>query len=342
MNSKRKHLFFIFVISILFLGCLNKQESTNDKSFEEDTQHKKSLPIMHTDKLTGVNINWSFLPKLDQGILDATASLHPKMIRYPGGTISKIWDWESGTSTKGNREAHTLDDLLRLQKATNAKVIFVLNTIQKTLENQLNLLRSARDMGIKIEYIEMGNEHYLGKFQYDLEAFPTGADYAKFVNRWAKAIRKEFPDAKIGISMFSRVSRDERKSAWNESILKNISRENFDAYVYHIYISAQNVGELTAKRVENIIKERTDTYESVKIDDPSKEVWITEYGVRTDTIEKTLLLTNALADYIESHADIALPQVLYTKSDKSFFSMLKAPNANSLSTLGEMFANRWK
>jgi len=78
MNSKRKYLFLIFVISIFFLGCLNNQESTNDKSFEEDTKDKTNLPIKNKDKLTGVNINWSFLPKLDQGILDATASLHPR------------------------------------------------------------------------------------------------------------------------------------------------------------------------------------------------------------------------------------------------------------------------
>ncbi|MCK4440599.1 MAG: hypothetical protein KAU90_01245, partial [Sulfurovaceae bacterium] len=71
-------------------------------------------------------------------------------------------------------------------------------------------------------------------------------------------------------------------------------------------------------------------------------VWITEYGVRTDTIEKTVTLTKALADYIETHANLALAQVLYTKSKTSFFSMLKPPYADKLTSLGKMFSKRWK
>lgn len=328
-----KQLFILITLLALF-GCTESKNNTQD------------------EKLTGMNINWSFLPPLTQDIVDATASLNPKMIRYPGGSVSKTWNWEDGTTSKSiNRPPHTLDDLLIIKEATNAKVTFVLNTINKTLENQLELLRTARAMGIPIEYIEMGNEHYLGKgnnaddagnHQDNVDAFPTGKEYAEFVNNWSPAIRDEFPDAKIGISMLARTNKNTRLQTWNDLIVSTIEAKNFDAYIYHIYVRSNSSLELNDENISEIIKERTDIFESVKIDDNSKKVWITEYGVHADTLDKTVTLTSALADYIEAEADIALPQVLYTKSSSTFFSMLTAPDADALTALGEMFAERWK
>lgn len=302
-------------------------------------------------KFTGPNINWGSLPELDENILDAVASLNLNMIRYPGGSVSKAWSWEEGTSNKpGNRAPHTLDDLVLMQEATNGKVTFVLNTIHKTLENQLELLRTAQNMGISIEYIEMGNEHYLGKggnvddsgkHQDNVDAFPTGKEYAEFVNEWASAIRDEFPDAKIGITMLARTSRNERLNTWNDLIVETVEAENFDAYIYHIYVNPDNSLELNDTNIANIIKTRTDTFELEKIDDASKEVWITEYGIHTDTLEKTVILYEALAEYIESNTDLAMPQVLYKQKD-SLTAMIASPNATSLTELGEMFSERWK
>ena len=83
------------------------------------------------------------------------------------------------------------------------------------------------------------------------------------------------------------------------------------------------------------------------IDDESKEVWITKYGVHADTLEKTVRITSALADYAESVANISLPQVLYRKSPdyyptapKKYFSLLTSPDGAGLTKLGEMFRDR--
>ncbi|MCK4441924.1 MAG: hypothetical protein KAU90_07940, partial [Sulfurovaceae bacterium] len=320
MIQRIKYLILIIILGLF--GCDNSYKST-EYTYNSDNNNS-SIEI--TKKLRGANINWSFLPEISQGLLDATNSLNPEIIRYPGGTISKTWNWKDGTTTKGNRTPHILDDLLILQKATNTKVIFVLNIIHKTLENQLELLRTAQSMGITINYIEMGNELYLGsevtsddsgKYQDNVDAFPSGTEYAQLINKWSPIIYNEFPNVKIGISMFSRVSNDERKKRWNDLVTKEIKPKNFDAYVYHIYISTDNSIELNSSTIPDIIKERIDAYKSVKVNDDSKEVWITEYGVHTDTIEKTVTLTKALADYIETHVNLALAQVLYTKSKTS-------------------------
>ncbi len=329
------------ILLITLVGCAAKDDEIIP---DNNTQQ----PTNQTSK-TGYNINWSFLPDLNQAIIDAAASLKPDIIRYPGGTVSKTWNWETGTTSKQpNRPAHTLDDLFSLKEATGADVIFVLNTINKTLDNQLEMLTTAQEMGIPIKYIEMGNEHYLGKgdnaddagnHQDNVKAFPTGKEYAEFVNRWAPAIRDAFPDAKIGITLLGRSNTNERLKNWNQLIVENINDSSFDAYIYHLYVHPRNI-EVTQQNVDVIIEQRTDDLEAVMIDDNSKEIWITEYGVHADTLEDTVILTSALADYIESIATISLPQVLYTKSSRTFFSILQPPDADSLTDLGLMFYQR--
>ena len=347
MLKKSRSNLFIVTLLLTLNACADTKKSTASDATDNSSSSTETVK-----KYTGININWSFLPELNQNILDATKALKPKMIRYPGGTVSQTWSWEDGTTSKAKkRTPHTLDDLLSLKQATDSEVIFVLNILSKPLDNQLELLRTARDMGIAINYIEMGNELYLGKgnnlddsgkHQENVKAFPTGKEYAKLVNEWAPAIRAEFPKAKIGISILARINKDQRLKTWNESIIDTIKSASFDAYIYHIYVNPDNSLTLNDNNISQIIKERTDIFESVQIDDDSKQVWITEYGVHADTLEKTVTLSSALADYIEANADIALPQVLYTKSDRTFFSMLTPPDADSLTALGKLFSKRWK
>ncbi|HHJ18805.1 MAG TPA: hypothetical protein ENJ84_03080 [Gammaproteobacteria bacterium] len=119
----------------------------------------------------------------------------------------------------------------------------------------------------------MGNEHHLGagdnaddsgKHQDNVASFPTGREYAKFVNGRAPAIREQFPDAKIGITMLGRVNNNrDRLKFWNSLIVENIDHDNFDAYVYHIYVRPDNTIELNETTIAQIIKKRTDILEEV-------------------------------------------------------------------------------
>jgi hypothetical protein len=338
---------------IMIFGCNGSNTKTSDSS--EGGTSEETTDEQASKLLTGFNINWSFLPELNNNIVAATATLQPKIIRYPGGTVSKTWQWKEGITTKhSNRTPHPLDDLVWIKEETDSKVIFVLNTISSDLENQLALLSAAQDRGIEIKHIEVGNEHYLGKgvnaddqgkHQDNVIAFPTGKEYAEFVNKWSEAILDKFPDAKIGISMLGKVkTNNQRLANWNKLIVEHINKDNFHAYVYHIYVHAEGDIALTADNMASIIKVRTDFLEEAiaMVGDDSKEKWFTEYGVHADTEEATVALTSLLADYVESIADISMPQVLYTKSDSTYFSLLTSPDADSLTELGTLFSTRAK
>jgi len=111
INFKIKKVKIKYYSNIRIINILNYLENNISKKIKiyEDLQVDKSITI----PLYWININWSFLPELDD-----------KKINL--------------------RVAHKLDDLLKVQKATNAKVIFVLNMISKDLNNQIKILLSLR------------------------------------------------------------------------------------------------------------------------------------------------------------------------------------------------------
>jgi len=323
-------------------------------------RNSKIIPILysiclsfslHADVLTGYNINWSFLPKLSEGLLKSAASLQPDLLRYPGGTVSKTWDWRAGKTTKRKRGvSHPLSDLKQMSRVTGAKVLFVLNTVSSSLEDQIAMLKKAQSMGIPVAYIEMGNEHYLGKgknrddsgkHQDNVKAFPTGKAYGALVNRWAKVLKHTFPGVKIGITMLGRsVKKSARQRNWNSDIVSTVEKRYFDAYIYHIYVHSRRNPVDTQAQMHAVVQRRIRDLKRMMVRDNSKEVWVTEYGVHDTEEKKVVEMTAMLADAIESFADIATPQVLYTRSKRTFFSLLKKPDAVGLTKLGEMFKKR--
>jgi len=313
--------------------------------------------------LTGFNINWRFLPKIDETLEFHVAELDPKIIRFPGGTIANSWDWEQGKSdSKKGGVIHSLDDLDELKDVTEAEVIFVLNILSSDLDKQLEMLEKAKDLGIAIKYVEIGNELYLGqggankddsgKHSKNVEKFPSGKEYAEFANEWATAIKAKFPKVKIALSALARDNvrgdgTDDALSAgnhgkyWNYNLAKYADKSKFDAYVYHLYIHLDDEIDLDDEQsINEVVQQRVDTFERSRIEDDSKEIWVTEYGVHANTAQRTAEVTSKLADYVESHAKISMPQVLISPSTTAYFSLINNVQRTELTTLGEMFKER--
>ncbi|MGL4884436.1 MAG: hypothetical protein ACRC8K_25790, partial [Waterburya sp.] len=136
----------------------------------------------------------------------AVRQVNPKLLRIPGGTESNYWDWQKGGLVKNVREAMAgypinfrnkdlkydaskLEDLQGGIKETNTEPIFVLNLATSSLESQLEMLRTARNLGMSVKYIELGNEFYFDVSNYK-RVFPTSADYAQTASEWIVAIKQ--------------------------------------------------------------------------------------------------------------------------------------------------------
>lgn len=127
-----------------------------------------------------------------------------------------------------------LSTLQRIVAETGTTPIFDLNVLTSNLADQLAMLRSASALGIPVRYIELGNEFYLSDTNYTYtRVFPTSADYAGLVAKWAPRIRAAFTDVKIAaVGSLPQVT--PREKIWNAAVL-SIAGPDIDALTLHDY-----------------------------------------------------------------------------------------------------------
>ncbi|WP_185962580.1 sulfatase-like hydrolase/transferase [Thalassomonas sp. M1454] len=181
------------------------------------------------------------------------AKTHANVMRYPGGTIANHFDWTKGVQfsyEKNEQGEYVLDEFgNKIQedstgdyKLENFKVgydqqgfmpIYVVNILTKDLQHTLDGLAQAKSLGLPVEYIEMGNEFYLGAggFPEYTAEFPTGAEYGTKACAWIEQIRAIYPDAKFALN--STMSPWARDINWHEEILSTCT--DFDASIIHSY-----------------------------------------------------------------------------------------------------------
>jgi hypothetical protein len=182
----------------------------------------------------------------DAALLSAFSSLHPGHLRYPAGTIANYWDWRAGWFKTGAEapyglgkatpNPYRLEDLKRACVACGAEPQIVLNLLTSTLDEQIEMLRAARDLGLTVSRVELGNEFYLEKEDYKA-CFPTAEDYGRVANEWIVAIKREFPKMKVGVvGAAVRAQDGVRRRTWNPRLLPTL--KGADALVLHIYQGA--------------------------------------------------------------------------------------------------------
>jgi hypothetical protein len=275
-------LSLLFVIFISY-SCTKKIVST------------KTTTITPT---IGFNQNWTFLPVLNNTMLTNIKSLKPDMIRYPGGTITHSWDWTQGIKIGSSTTPHPIQDIKSMADATNAKFVFVVDIVNRTIEDQILMLTSIQNIGVPINYIELGNELYGQDTEY-VTAFPSGTEYASKATLWTIKLKEKFPNAKIAALLQCRNSNstNTRLNQWN-SLVVNGTISMVDAYTYHIYIPVGGNSKSRILEFETIVN-TTNT--------ANKELWITEYGNQNDEADVNYLpALDSLANFIESYPKVTL------------------------------------
>ncbi len=135
--------------------------------------------------------------------------IRTRLIRIPGGEYGNQWNWRTGGIYKQD-ESMALDwspeanwDVWKKffhDMGPNCEAMLILNVFQSTPEEQVAWIHDAIDSGIKVPYVELGNEPDL-----DPKRFFGGrvggstdiATYVRVVTPFARAVRQAFPNIKI-------------------------------------------------------------------------------------------------------------------------------------------------
>jgi hypothetical protein len=196
------------------------------------------------EAVTGPGNVWS-----DPRFVGAVAALRPQALRVFGGTTANYWDWRAGGFVRSRSlpgslraaRAHvhvTLADWARVVQAAHATPVFDLNLYTSTLGSQLAMLGAAEKLGMPITYVELGNELYLPAYA---NRFRDGGTYGRLATRWAAAVKRQFPRAKVAAVAFagpdSNTNKiDAREVGWNPGLLGTL--RGVDALTFHAYFTS--------------------------------------------------------------------------------------------------------
>lgn len=284
MYMKKIFIILILILSVIAAIYYFNPRARNNK-IEVSVIPKDSLQKNHQNTIIlGLNQNWSYFPELtNKEMISNIKLLNPQVFRYPGGTVTHSWDWESGKITSRKAKyIHKLDDVKLLQDETKSKVVFVLDIANNTLENQIKMLNQAERLGIKIEFVEFGNELYANDIPEYKEIFQSGSDYAKKVIVWNDEIKKVYPNAKTAALLLGRIvkSSNQRMYNWNKEVTGVLNMTRLDAYTYHVYIGEKSNFKETEVEFDTVLN---------NTDENNKEIWITEYGNQHNNSEGNYL-----------------------------------------------------
>jgi len=303
MTTSHRHLSAaactVFLTAALLSACSGA--STTSKPAAHGATSAVSEGVSHSvvAPFEGTNLDYSGVaePYGKPSVSEAVASLAPGTIRYPGGAIANYWDWQTGSvnqppsttttvtskikTTKGRKRTYgfTLSTLKQLTSATGAVPIFDLNVITSTLEDQLQMLRTAAKLGLPVRYVELGNEFYLSNSNY-VRAFPTAASYADLVASWAPAIREAFPNAQIA-AVASVSTATPREQSWNPTLL-SIAGNDINAVTLHDYPGTHSSASTPLSPKALLAGASIEWQPVEKIINslpPHLSVWLTEYNL---------------------------------------------------------------
>ena len=197
----------------------------------------------------GFNFDYAGLKEYSGDLLarySQAAALLPGTLRYPGGTQANYFQWHLGypvdpaagqclTSRPGGGFAFRLSDLKTAYGTTKAPPVFDLNVMTSSLTCQLAMLQQAKQLGLPVKYVELGNELYIDSSD-NVHYFPTAADYGKTVAAYVKAVHQNFPHAQVA-AVGALPQNTKRDRSWNQGMLAAARQAGGlpDAITLHVY-----------------------------------------------------------------------------------------------------------
>ena len=209
--------------------------------------------------------------ELDLTKVERIKALGPTVLRYPGGSLSDLYNWRLGLGPMHKRGTNsrfhgpgrdrvlfgTLE-FLRLCQAVGAEPLITVNVTTGTPKDAvewLNYIRQLKSEGNlqlpSVRYWEIGNEPYLiGDHQKDLALEPE--EFAQRANALIRQLRAADPLIRVGLPL-----RSERLGGlpatplpkYNDRVLSNI-KEKFDfACLHNAYLPFIRHGKYSGLKI---------------------------------------------------------------------------------------------
>jgi uncharacterized protein (TIGR03437 family) len=271
----------------------------------------------------------------DYRLNNIAAQLSPGWVRYPSGSFSAAFDWQTGMMVPAwaaQFQGTTIASLIAegvpwvdgkgggsfVDGANRAnflgsKLIVCVNGFTDTPESAGQMAAFARANNIPVAVWELSNEPYIvPKF------FPSGEDYVTKMKPYRDAIKAADPNAVVAI-FFIDAGDTSPNPSWDESIAK-YSNPYWDAVTYHQYPPPSTGAFSQWMADENaVLVSKTTSYVTnhlVPLNPPGMKFLISEFlpssdgqGTGTSLTDGTLYGAIYAAEYVMRMS--TLPSMLY-------------------------------
>ncbi|MFD0273623.1 cellulose binding domain-containing protein [Kitasatospora sp. NPDC127111] len=211
---------------------------------------------------TGVGVN---IPVYDANMSAAatpgllgTAGINT--VRYPGGSHSDVYHWQTGTADDGAYVAPNtgFDAFMGTVRAAGAQPIITANYGSGTPQEAAAWVRYANvTKGYGIKYWEIGNEvygngEYGAKWEYDTHSGKSATTYANNVLQFVSAMKAADPSVKIGAVLTTPgywpdgIVGPGDTMDWNHTVL-SIAGSKIDFAIVHAYPTSTSPADLLTK-----------------------------------------------------------------------------------------------
>ncbi len=198
----------------------------------------------------------------------ATGLLHTAgfgAVRYPGGSISDVYHWQTGTETGGGYVAPNtgFDAFMSTIRAAGAQPIITANYGSGTAQEAADWVRYANvTKGYGVKYWEVGNEvygngEYGSQWEEDTHSSHSATTYANNLVQYSSAMKAVDPTIKIGAVLTTPGSWPDGlvgpgdSADWNQTVLK-IAGSKIDFVIVHHYPGGSSPADMLTKPASQI------------------------------------------------------------------------------------------
>ncbi len=254
-------------------------------------------------------------------------------IRFPAGTVGNFYNWQSDAfytdewtfMSPGRKRASDkgfnfgFNEYAKILNDTNAGAHLMFNVIHDSVEKSTQRLQNRLDSGIKIDWIELGNENYYSEQSFGLTA--SIDDYIKHTKQLDLSLKALEPTIKTAVNIDHHSYLD---NGWSKRLAKE---SYYDAAVLHSYIKVASpvMGKMATYQMLNsykVMKQRIEQYKQ-HFDVP---MLVSEWGVAAEmggNYIQTLATADMFFALIEGADDGTVVQAgihqLYSESNSDYF-----------------------
>ena len=305
---------------LVFLFGINFSIFSQVIQLEIDT-FSRSIPTANFGGQTWRGPSW-----VNSAFNDSVATMYPDVIAFPPSP--DIWDWENGWFYSqdildtccvdtiflnwGQLNANVIDITpVNFQNALNqinAEGLYCLNMISSSISKQLSDLNYAKDNGVLLERIRLGDEMGKAGNELSISHFPTAEDYAATCDIYIDSIRALLPESKIAVSAGNFGNSNPRAQYWNEALYDMNNKADAFRWSAFFYLKQSDTTfttqQLLAYAFDQIpTYERTRGFQDTIIDLQDYELWV-GYNITDNTLDKryanrwSLVLMLSASNYI--------------------------------------------